>query len=99
MGRDILSTEVNRQPMPGQPSHLQLDRPASYRIQVQGRLDPAWADWLDVSSLQVSEDSPGAPVTTFTASVTDQAALHGWLARLRDLGLSLLSLEYLGPAE
>jgi hypothetical protein len=75
-----------------------LDHPAVYRIQVQGRLDASWADWLDVSASQVNEDSPGVPITTLTASVADQAALHGWLARLRDLGLPLLSLEYLGPA-
>lgn len=84
--------------MPGQTSRLQLDHPAEYRIKVQGRLDASWADWLEVSAIQVSEDDPRAPVTTLTASVADQAALHGWLTRLRDLGLPLLSVEYLGPA-
>lgn len=83
--------------MPDQPSRLQLDHPAVYCITVQGRLDASWADWLDVSTLQVNEDISHAPVTTLTASVADQAALHGWLARLRDLGLPLLSVEYLGP--
>ena len=84
--------------MPDQPPRLQLDHPAIYRIQVQGRLDASWADWLEVSAIQVSEDSPHTPVTTLTASVADQAALHGWLTRLRDLGLPLLFVEYLGPA-
>jgi hypothetical protein len=64
----------------------------TYRIRVRGHLDPLWAEWFDGMAL-VQE--PG-PTTTITGSVADQAALHGLLVVIRDLGLELLWVEQLG---
>lgn len=77
---------------------LRIDQPATYRIQVQGRLNADWADWFGAAVIQMTRAAGQPPVTTMTGEVVDQAALFGWLARLRDLGLPLLLVEYLPPA-
>lgn len=60
-----------------------------YEIRLQGRLDAHWSTWFDGMSL-----TPGADGTTvLQGPVADQAALHGVLARLRDLGLPLISVR------
>jgi hypothetical protein len=69
---------------------LYLDQPAVYRITVQGELDQDWSDWLDGLAIHVEEG-----LTTLLGTVSDQPALHGLLAKLRDLGLPLVSVEYL----
>jgi hypothetical protein len=63
------------------------DPPARYEIRVQGVLDPGWSAWLD--GLRVNSDGHG--VTTIAGPLVDQPALHGLLAKVRDLGLPLLS--------
>jgi hypothetical protein len=62
-----------------------------YRICVRGRLDSAWADWFD--GLTVTADANDN--TILAGTLADQAALHGVLAKVRDLGLTLLSVT--GP--
>ena len=62
-----------------------------YRICVRGRLDRAWAEWFD--SLSVTTDAEDN--TVLAGTLADQAALHGVLAKVRDLGLTLLSVT--GP--
>jgi len=64
-----------------------------YEIRLRGRLDPRWASWFD--GMVVSADDDGC--TLIRGPVADQAALHGLLARLRDLGLPLLSVSQLPP--
>lgn len=59
-----------------------------YEIRVQGRLSPSWAAWFD--GLDVKSDADGTSV--IRGPVVDQAALHGLLQRLRDVGLVLESL-------
>jgi len=59
-----------------------------YEIHVQGRLDQRWATRFDGMTLTTGADS----VTVIRGHVADQAALHGLLARLRDIGLPLLSV-------
>jgi hypothetical protein len=66
-----------------------MDRPALYRIRVMGHLDPAWSEWFD--RLTVSRGASGQ--TEIHGMVADQAALHGLLARIRDLGLPLIAVE------
>jgi hypothetical protein len=66
-----------------------------YRISLKGRLDDDWADWFNGMTLRRRTDSAGASVTSLTGPVADQAALHGLLARVRDLGLLLLEVECL----
>jgi len=65
--------------------------PTSYEIRVRGGLDGHWSAWFE--GLQVSSDELG--VTTIAGPVADQPALHGLLAKVRDLGLPLLSVRQL----
>jgi len=67
--------------------------PARYELRIRGVLDPRWSAWFE--GLRVSSDQPGQ--TTIAGPVTDQAALHGLLAKLRDLGLPLLEVRRLDP--
>jgi hypothetical protein len=64
-----------------------------YEIHLRGRLDQRWASWFD--GMTVSTDADGT--TVIRGQVMDQAALHGLLARLRDLGLPLLSVTQVPP--
>jgi len=75
---------------------LSLDEPAQYRIAIQGRLDEQWVSYFD--GMTVSTDSIGRDFTqtTLTGVVIDQAALHGLLNHIRDLGLPLLLVERIG---
>ena len=63
-------------------------------IRVRGRLDPRWSTWFDGLTLRPGGDG----TTVLSGPVADQAALHGLLQRLRDLGLTLLSLRC-GPPD
>ena len=67
--------------------------PAVYRIRVRACLDSDWAEWFD--DLRVTSDGDGT--TAISGPVVDQAALHGLLARIRDLGLPLLSVCRVEP--
>ena len=64
-----------------------------YQIKLKGQLDPEWSDWFD----QMAISSEGGE-TTLSGPLADQAALHGLLTRIRDLNLTLLSVERIGPA-
>ncbi len=67
----------------------EFGKPGTYQIRVQGVLDEKWSDWFE--GLIVTPQADGK--TLLTGPVRDQAALHGILARIRDLGLPLLSVE------
>jgi hypothetical protein len=64
-----------------------------YEIRVNGVLDRRWSAWFD--GLDVSSDDRGQ--TTIAGPVVDQAALHGLLAKVRDLGLELLEVRRTDP--
>jgi hypothetical protein len=64
-----------------------------YQFRVKGVLDRRWSAWFD--DLQVASDEHGQ--TTITGPVTDQAALHGLLTKIRDLGLELLEVRRTDP--
>jgi hypothetical protein len=66
---------------------------SSVDIRVQGHLDPAWADWLEGFTISHLEGE----VTLLTGTVTDQAALYGLIAKLRDLGVKLISVNFGNP--
>ena len=71
------------------------DHHVRYEIRVQGHLDPRWAAWFDVLSL--SQESDGT--TVMRGPIADQAALHGLLERIHDLGLPLVSLTRVEPSD
>ena len=62
-------------------------QPTTYEIRIKGRLDPRWDGWFD--GLTITPDNGD---TLITGPVIDQAALHGLLRRVRDLGLPLVSV-------
>jgi hypothetical protein len=64
----------------------------TYRIRVLGHLDDRWSAWLDGLVIQRQVDG----TTVVVGPVVDQAALHGVIARIRDLGLPLLSVNRVG---
>jgi hypothetical protein len=66
--------------------HLRL-----YEIRLKGHLEARWAAWFD--GLTLSQESDGT--TVIRGTVIDQAALHGLLAKVRDLGLPLIALTQL----
>jgi hypothetical protein len=66
----------------------EFDRPALYHIRVKGNLELKWSDWFDGFTI-----TPQAgDVTVLTGTVADQAALHGLLAKIRDLGLPVIAV-------
>ena len=69
---------------------MKPDAPARYVIRVAGALDSRWAAWFH--GLEVHVDGPE---TIISGSVADQAALHGVLQRVRDIGIPLISLTQL----
>ena len=61
----------------------------NYEIRVKGHLNARWADWFD--GLTLTQESDGT--TVLSGSVMDQAALHGLLGKVRDLGLPLIAVH------
>jgi hypothetical protein len=66
-----------------------------YEIRVKGHLDDRWVEWFEGLSITLEEDGD----TLLTGPVVDQAALHGLLKKVRDLGLPLVSVSPLGPGQ
>ncbi len=60
-----------------------------YEIRLEGQLDQRWSDWFEGFALTNESDG----TTTLTGHVIDQAALHGLLRRVGDLGVTLLSVN------
>ena len=66
-----------------------MARQVIYEIRVQGRLGQEWSDWFE--GLAINQQPNGDSI--LAGPVSDQAALHGILIRIRDLGLPLLSVR------
>lgn len=64
-----------------------------YEIRLSGHLDQRWAEWFD--GLTVTQEGDGT--TLLRGPIVDQAALHGLLQRVRDLGLPLVSVTQVAP--
>ena len=71
------------------------DAPRIYQISLEGHLGRQWADWFDGLSITLSENGD----TVLTGPVVDQAALHGLLKKVRDLGLPLRSVNCLDSGQ
>jgi hypothetical protein len=67
-------------------------QPVVYQIRIKGQLDSQWTDWFEGLTITLEGDGD----TLLTGPVIDQAALHGLLKKVRDLGMPLLSV---GPVE
>ena len=67
---------------------------ARYEIRVAGVLDASWSAWFE--GLMVTSDSQLGQ-TVIAGPVADQAALHGVLTKVRDMGLTLLAVQRVGP--
>jgi len=71
----------------------ELDRPMVYQIRINGHLGPKWTDWFGGMTITLEDDGD----TLLTGSVEDQAALHGLLRKVRDLGMPLISAIRVEP--
>lgn len=60
-----------------------------YEIKLKRHLNESWADWFDGMTFTHQDDG----TTTLTGEMADQSALHGVLKRVRDLGLTLISVN------
>ena len=77
------------------PSSKYDDEPRTYEIRIKGHLDDKWADWFD--GLSITREDNGE--TLLRGLVVDQAALHGVLRKVRDLGMPLLSVTHVRPSQ
>ena len=69
---------------------------ANYEIRVKGHLGERWSLAFEGLEMRADFGSDGSPVTILTGPIVDQSALHGLVAKIRDLGLTLLLVKYLG---
>jgi hypothetical protein len=70
-------------------------QPVAYQIRIKGHLGREWTDWFDGLTITLEEDGN----TLLTGPVIDQAALHGVLKKVRDLGMPLVSVCPLEPGQ
>ena len=82
-----MSNEINSEIDPGQPT--------VYQIRIKGQLGRQWTDWFEGLTLTALDNGE----TLLTGSVVDQAALHGLLRKVRDLGMPLLSVICVTPGQ
>lgn len=68
-------------------------RPTGYSIRVAGHLAEEWADWFAGLTIRCHPDG----TTTLSGPISDQAALHGVLLKVRDLGLTLIAVNLVEP--
>ena len=61
----------------------------TYEIRLKGEIDARWAEWFEGLTITLEEDGD----TLLAGPVVDQAALHGLLKRVRDLGMALVSVN------
>ena len=69
--------------------------PGLYEIRLKGHLDDRWAGWFGDVTITLEENGD----TLLTGPVVDQAALHGLLKKVRDLGMPLLSVNFVNPGQ
>lgn len=88
------------------PNHTKSNRPTPlndagiYEIKIKGLLDDHWQQWFEEMTLQRQENvEAGQDCTLITGPIADQPALHGLLAKIRDLNLILISVRKLDLKE
>ena len=81
----VMSNELDPKTNPSQP--------VVYQIRIKGHLGRQWTDWFEGLTITLEEDGD----TLLTGPVVDQAALHGLLKKVRDLGMPLVSVSPVEP--
>ncbi|HSX82310.1 MAG TPA: hypothetical protein VLQ80_27585, partial [Candidatus Saccharimonadia bacterium] len=76
-------------------SEIDPGQPLVYQIRIKGHLGREWADWFEGLTLTALDNGE----TLLTGAVVDQAALHGVLRKVRDLGIPLLSVVCVKPGQ
>ena len=76
-------------------SKIDPSQPTLYEIRIKGHLGGQWADWFGGVTITLEDDGD----TLLTCPVVDQAALHGLLRKVRDLGMPLLSVICVIPGQ
>ena len=66
-----------------------------YQIRIKGHLDSHWTDWFEGLTITLEDNGD----TVLTGAVVDQAALHGLLKKVRDLGMPLVSVSPVEPGQ
>ncbi len=82
-----MSNDINSESDPGQP--------LVYQIRIKGHLGRQWTDWFGGLTLTLEDNGE----TLLTGPVVDQAALHGVLRKVRDVGMPLLSVNRVTPGQ
>ena len=93
--RVVQSGKGNRRMLNERNPIIDPSQPMVYQIRIKGHLSHQWADWFDGLTITLEEDGN----TLLTGTVIDQAALHGLLKKVRDLGMPLLSVNYVEPSK
>ena len=76
-------------------SEIDPGQPMVYQIRVKGHLGREWTDWFEGLTIRITDNGE----TLLTGLVVDQAALHGLLKKVRDLGMPLLSVLRIEPGQ
>jgi hypothetical protein len=74
-------------------SEIDPGQPMIYQIRIKGQLGRHWTDWFEGLTITLEDNGE----TLLTGSVVDQAALHGLIKKVRDLGMPLLSVVGVKP--
>jgi hypothetical protein len=88
---------MNEMPRSEKDQSISVDQPGIYRIKIQGRLSEGALRQFDDMMISVELNASGLPMSTLTGQIIDQAALHGIIARIRDLGLPIILVELVSP--
>ena len=72
---------------------IEPSQPLVYEIRIKGHLDKQWTEWFEGLTITLEDNGD----TLLTGHVVDQAALHGLLRKVRDLGMPLLSVDSVKP--
>jgi hypothetical protein len=76
-------------------SKTDSSQPMVYQIKLEGHLSEQWIAWFEGMTITLEDNGH----TLLTGPVVDQAALHGLLRKVRDLGVTLLSVTHLRPGQ
>jgi hypothetical protein len=76
-------------------SQTDPSQPTRYQIRIKGQLDSQWTDWFEGLTITLEDNGD----TLLTGHVIDQAALHGLLKKVRDLGMPLISVCTVEPGQ